>query len=266
MSKDKRKIIIKTKQEIENIKESWKYLTELLILLNKKTTVSMPLLDLEKIAINYIASHKASNIKWAFKWYNGFPTNLCLSVNDCVVHGIPDNYILKNWDILKIDCWITYKWWISDSAICVVIGWELANPTWYALTKATKAALDNWLKQIKPYKKIFAYSEEVEKTIKNKWFNIIKNLTGHWVGRMVHEAPYIYNYAHSDMKKVSFKPGMVVALEPITSLHSTDSVEKQWNSRNLYTKKWDIWAQWEYTIVITENWYEIISGITEEIF
>jgi len=111
-------IIIKNRQQIENIRISGKHLTELLYLLSTKAKAGISLIELEFVAEHYI---KTNNLKGAFKGYQGYPANLCLSVNDCVVHGIPDGYILKNGDLLKIDCGITYKGGISDAAITIPI-------------------------------------------------------------------------------------------------------------------------------------------------
>ena len=109
---------IKTPKQIENIRESGKYLNEMLYLLREKAKVGTELIELEFVAEHFIKTH---NLKGAFKGYDGFPTNLCLSVNDCAVHGVPDDYILKNGDLLKIDAGVIYEKGYSDSAISVVI-------------------------------------------------------------------------------------------------------------------------------------------------
>jgi len=259
MSKDS-KIIYKTVQQIENIRDSWKYLTELLWLLREKVWVWVALVELEDFAEAYIQKR---NLKWAFKWYQWFPANLCLSVNDCVVHGIPNRYVLKNWDLIKVDCGITYKWWISDSAFSVLVGWEMTDPIWYKLIKVTKDALDLALEYVKPWKSVYDYSREISRYMKQNWFNIIQNLTGHGVWVKVHEAPHIYNYPHPDTKYMKFKANMVVALEPITSLSSNDTIYKNWNDWNLYTKNWDLGAQWEYTILITEKGNEVLAWLRD---
>ncbi len=255
--------IIKTKQQIENIRASGKHLTALLYLLYSKAKAGITLMELEFVAEHYIKTH---NLKWAFKGYEGFPANLCLSVNDCVVHGIPDGYILKNGDLLKIDCWITYKWWITDSAITIPIWWEAANPLGYALAKATKKWLDESIKNIWPGKAMYEYSSHVYKIITNEWFTILSKLTWHGVGNKVHEHPHIFNTPNPEMKHIFFKPGMVLALEPITAVTSTDFVARPGNDWNLYCKGRDLWAQREYTILITEDGYEILSWITEDLF
>lgn len=250
--------LIKTKQQIDNISQSWKYLTELLMILEKYTKAGMALIELEIVAEEFM---KRNNIKWAFKWYEWFPANLCLSVNDCLVHWIPDDYVLKNWDLLKIDCGVNYKWWISDAAISVLIWWEFADPKAWELIQSTKKALDEWVQKIMNWKKIYDYSRTVNDEIKKSEFKVIKRLTWHGVGNAVHERPYIYNRPHPDTQKIDFKSWMVVALEPITAISSDDFVEWS-NWWNLYTRDWDLWAQWEYTVLVTDNWYEILAGVS----
>lgn len=255
-------IIIKSNKQIDNIRKSGKYLNELLIKLAKAVKPGLSLIELEFIAEDYV---KKNNLKWAFKWYNWFPANLCLSVNDCVVHWIPDGYVLKKWDVLKIDCGITYEWWITDSAITVIVWWKETNLLWYELAKATKEGLDIAIQNIWPGKHLHEYSHAIQKHVNNKWFSIIEKLTWHWVWVKVHEKPYIYNYPHPDSKKIKFEPGMVIAIEPITSITSKDFELQAHSERNLYCKNGDIGAHWEYTILITEDWYEILSWITEDI-
>lgn len=109
-----KKIIIKTPQQIANIREAGKHLTEILQKLRSVTKVGMALIELEEIAQAYITQH---NLKGSFKGFNGYPANLCLSVNDCVVHGIPNRYILRSGDLLKIDCGITVDKCIADAAV-----------------------------------------------------------------------------------------------------------------------------------------------------
>lgn len=260
---DKDDIIIKTPKQIENIRTSGKYLTELLYLIYSKAKAGISLIELEFVAEHFVDQH---HLKWAFKWYKWFPANLCLSVNECVVHGIPDRYILKTWDLLKIDCGIVYEKWISDSAISMIIGGEAANPLWYELIKATKEGLDHAIQRVKPHGYIVEYSQAINDFIKNKWFSLIEKLTGHGVGVRVHERPYIYNYPHKDTKKIQFESGMVLAFEPITAVTSTDFVTKPHSEWNLYCKNGDLGAHREYTIVITDTGYEILSGIIEDLW
>lgn len=92
---------------------------------------------------------------------------------------------------------------------------------------------------------------------------MIKQLTGHGVGTSVHEGPYIYNRPNATVKELTFEPGMVVALEPITAERSSDYTERPGNHRNLYTSKGDLGAQREYTVAITDDGVEILAGVTD---
>lgn len=255
-----KKIIYKTKEQVDNIRESWKYLNELLILIYENANTWVSLIELEYIAQSFIIKY---NLSGAFKWYLGYPANLCLSINDCVVHGIPNEYKLMDGDLLKIDAWISYKWWISDAAISKIIWWNHLNYQWYELVKATKDWLDIAINQVWPNKLIYYFSDTIYKYIRSKWFNVLKYLTWHWVWENVHEWPYIYNWPHKDTGVIKFQSWMVLALEPITAINSTDFKENPRIPWSIFTKLWDLWAQREYTIAITDNGYELLAWITD---
>lgn len=253
-----KKIIIKTPEQIAKIQEAWKYLTELLQLTRSFCKPGLTLLEVEQYASDYLKKHQ---LKGAFKNYQGFPANCCLSLNDCIVHGIPDKTILKNGDLLKIDIGVEYKWCIADAAVSTIIGGEFTNSLGQKLIDTTKTWLDSGLQFFQPGKKTIERAEHISSHMKENGCSIIKPLTGHGVGQYVHEGPYIYNYPHSESYYITLQPWMVLAIEPITAITSEDYKEKPWNHRNLYTKKGDLWAQREYTIVITENGYEILAGV-----
>ena len=254
------KNLIKTPQQIQNISDSCAYLTELLHYLKEHTKAGMSLIEVEELAQAWLDKR---NLKGAFKGYEGFPANLCLSVNDCVVHGIPDETLLKNWDLLKIDTGVLYKKGISDACISMIIGDAGLNPLGAELIKITKQALDRWVASIETWGFAYDYSKTVYNHVKNNGFEIIKTLTGHGVGNEVHELPHFYNYPNAKMKKIEWIPWMIIALEPITAIKSDDVVYHE-SDRNLYCRKGDLGVQWEYTVLITENGPKVLAGVTED--
>ncbi len=133
------KIIIKTPEQIDNIREAGKYRLEMMVELRNRSKAGVTLMDLENYADSYI---RKNGVTGAFKGYEGFPANLCLSVNDCVVHGIPDDYVLKNGDVLKIDTGITYRGNLCDACTSLVVGGDHTNPKGADLISTTKLALD----------------------------------------------------------------------------------------------------------------------------
>ncbi len=217
-------------------------------------------MELEVYAERFLMSN---NLIGAFKWYGWFPTNLCTSNNDCVVHGVPDAVPLVAWDLLKVDCGINYKWWISDAAFSVVIWGDEANPTAATFARSTKEALDEWIKVIKAWVSGKAFGRAMKQAIESRDMTIIKHLTWHGVWSDVHEEPHIYNRPQNSMKRRSFVENQVVAIEPITALWSESYNEKKWVNHNLYTSLWDLWGQWEYTLLVTKSGVEVLAGLEE---
>ncbi len=252
--------ILKSEEQKEILRDAWKWHNELLRILMEAAKEWVRLVDIEQQAENFLNMH---NLTWAFKWYHWFPANCCLSVNDCVVHGIPDDTILQNWDLLKIDIGVTYKGLITDAAVSLIIWWKEHNKEAAKLVQATHLALDKWLKTLYPWSTFLWYGKTVEQTIKDNWMSIIKNLTWHWVWLDVHEAPTIYNRPHKSLKKIIAEPWMVVALEPITAISSNSYTHGKKNEWNLYTQNRDLWAQREYTVIINDTRIEIIAWIQE---
>lgn len=257
-----KKAHIKTTQQIDNIREAGKYLTELLHLTYNNAKPGVVLLELEQAADQFL---RMNNVRGAFKWYQWFPANLCLSINDCVVHGIPDETILQPGDVLKIDVWVTYNDNIADAAISMVVGGAWNNKLGQKLIESTKKALDKALPEVATNKPLSNFARTIFKSITWDGFNVLKNLTWHGVGIDVHEWPYIYNRPHPSTKSIAFEPGMVVALEPITAMRSSEFVEHPNQPRNIYTKNWDVGAQWEYTVAIHPDHTEVLAGVTENL-
>lgn len=255
-----------TDQEIEKIRKSGEFLNQLILHIADKVEPGISLLELEKYASDFIAQLQKNNpkhdIKWAFKWFEWYTANLCLSYNDWLVHGIPSKYILKSWDLLKIDTGIKCDGYITDSAVSVVVWWLKTNPKAAKLIQSTKNALDESIQIIKKDLSLFDYGRFVYNHIKKDWYEIIRWLTWHGLGKTVHEDPWISNYPDARLKSIKFRPGMVFALEPITAEYSDDFVGSK-NGRDLFTIKWDLWCQWEYTLAFCKDGVELMSGITD---
>lgn len=255
-----KKIILKTPEQIEQIRYAGKHLTTLLRALVDQAQPGVSLLALEAWASEYLAQHQLTG---SFKGYQGYPANLCLSVNSCVVHGIPDATILAPWDLLKIDAGVTYQGMIADSAVSVVVGGRATNPQATQLIMATKEALDAGIKTIVIGESMYPFGDTVYTHLTKRGCSVIKQLTGHGVGTAVHEWPYIYNRPYHELRQQYREAWLVVALEPITAQTSETFIEKQGIPRNLYTHGGDLWAQREYTIACHDTGYEILAGVTD---
>lgn len=167
-------IISKSNHVIEKIRIAGQYHNELLMMLYQYIAPGQTLKDIEDVAMRYIKKH---NLIAAFHGFNGYPAYICTSLNDCVVHGIPDRTVLKPGDLLKVDLGINYLGGISDAAFSVVVGGPETNPEAQHMIDTSKNALDAGMKLVKAGNFISHYSEAVADHVRENHFSVIKTLT-----------------------------------------------------------------------------------------
>jgi methionyl aminopeptidase len=183
-----------------------------------------------------------------------YPGSICISVNDEVVHGIGDNRILKEGDIVGLDGGVTHKGMISDSARTIPVG-EISHED-EELLRVTKEALMAGIRAAKCGKYVNDISKAIEKAIPKK-YGVVKILSGHGVGYKVHEEPYVPNF-DDGVKGPKLVPGLVLALEPMVNL-GTDEVYLADDGYTFITKDHKKSAHFEHTILITEGDAEILT-------
>lgn len=204
-------------------------------------------LDLDVIAARTIAEAGA---KPSFLGYHGYPATICTSVNDVVVHGIPDARPLRVGDVISIDCGAIVDGWHGDAAITVGIG-TLAEPV-AALVAACESSLAAGIAVMRPGKRLSDIGAAVQANIESAGpYGILTEFTGHGIGRQMHEPPFVPNY-RSRRRGPRLDPGVVLAVEPMITLGrphvSTDADE--WTVR---TDDGSVSAHVEHTIAITAN-------------
>lgn len=193
-----------------------------------------------------------------FRWVYDFPANICISVNDVVVHWLPREWLVfKNWDLATFDFWIKDKeYWINtDAAFSVIIWWVDKNPKWAKLIEANKKALYAWIAQARAWNKVWDISAAIWKEIVWAWFKVVKQLTWHAIWKELHEKPYIPNFWKAWYWMV-LKKWMTLAIEPILWETSWEIVD-EWDWE-IYIKDGSLWSQYEHTILITDWEAEII--------
>lgn len=188
--------------------------------------------------------------------YEGFPSSICASINDEVVHAIPSNRKLKSGDIITIDLVVTYKGCMADTARTYKVGHVSKEKS--DLLKYTEEALYKGLSVIKPGIILNDVCTAIESVAKEHNYGVIRELTGHGIGKYMHEDPDIPNYSNSESNLV-LKQGMTLAIEPMFSLHSRKvwMLEDGWT---ITTQDGSPAAHFEHTIVVTDNGYEILTG------
>lgn len=246
-------ITIKSAREIELLKKAGHivYLTHQYLKPYIKEGITTK--ELDTLAEKFIISQGATP---SFKGYEGFPATLCTSINDQVVHGIPDDSTLKNGDIITIDIGACYKGYHGDSAWTYSVG--DVDPKLKELMLDTEKSLYIGLEQIKPGNRIGDIGYAIEKYAKEKKLGVIKELCGHGVGTCVHEDPEIPNYGNKGVGP-RIKEGMVLAIEPMLTM-GDEAIYVLDNDWTIVTEDHSPSAHYEHTIVVTKDGYEILTG------
>jgi len=246
-------ITLKSKQEIETLKKGGKILAQVLREVKAKAVAGVTTEELDKMAEELILIQGGVP---SFKGYgdtaNPFPATLCISVNEQLVHGIPNEYILKNGDIVSLDIGMRYpakNGLYTDMAITVPVG--VINKKTQELLKVTKHALDIWIKEVKPGKTINQVAMEVQKYVEGKGFSVIRALVGHGVGHQVHEDPQLPNY-FTPGNDMPFKEGMVLAPEPMVAIGGW-KVKTERDGWTISTSDKSLTAHFEHTIAVTKH-------------
>lgn len=245
-------ITIKSEREIELMREAGKmvYMTHQYLKNFIKPGITTK--ELDRLAEEYI--RKMGGVPTC-KGYEGFPATLCTSVNDTVVHGIPDNYKLKDGDIITIDMVIGYKGYQGDAAWTYAVG-EISDDKKY-LMEHTEKALYEGVKQVKPGNRIGDISNAVEEYANKHHLGVVKELCGHGIGREMHEDPEVPNYGTKGTGP-KLREGMVICIEPMLNLGTADiyMLDDEWTIK---TDDGKPAAHYEHTILVTKDGYEILT-------
>lgn len=246
-------ITLKSKREIELLKEAGHivYLTHQYLRPHIKAGIKTK--ELDSLAEKFIRSKGATP---SFKGYEGFPSTLCISINDEVVHGFPSERVLKEGDIISIDIGACYKGYHGDSAWTYTVG-EASDDAKYLL-EHTEKALYEGIKQAKVGNRIGDISYAVEKYATEHNLGVVKELVGHGVGTSVHEAPDVPNYGTKGTGP-KIRDGMVIAIEPMLTLGSPDIYVED-NDWTIKTEDSSLSAHFEHTIAITNEGVIILTG------
>lgn len=246
-------ITIKSKREIELLKEAGHIVFLTHQYLKPFIKAGITTKELDKLAEDFIISHDATP---SFKGYEGFPSALCISINEEVVHGFPSNRKLKNGDVVSIDIGACYKGYHGDSAWTYAVG--EVDPDKAYLMKHTEKALYEGIKQVKIGNHIGDIAHAIEEYAKLHHLGVVKELVGHGVGTSVHEDPEVPNYGTKGTGP-RLRAGMVIAIEPMLTLGSPD-VYIDDNDWTVISEDGSCAAHYEHTIAVTEDGVLILTG------
>ncbi len=247
-------ISIKNEQEIDLMRKSGEITYDMFMALKDIIKPGVTTEEIDKFAYDFITSRGALP---AFLGYEGYPATLCISINDMVVHGIPDNTKIKKGDVVSVDAGSIYKGYYSDSAYTYVVG-KVDKKT-QDLVDNTRKALYEGIKVVKAGIKLNDVCSAIEKVARDNGYGVFDCLTGHGVGIHLHEDPYIPNLSNHESEGIILKEGMTLAIEPMFTLGSKDiyMLEDGWG---IATYDGKTAAHFEHTVLVTKDGYEILTG------
>ena len=252
-------ITIKTKEEIEILKEGGHILAEVLRELAKlaKPGVSTGFLDQKARELISARGGEPAFLNYHPTFMDKpYPASLCVSLNNVIVHGLPsEKTILKNGDILKLDLGVKYKNLFTDAAITVGIG-ELTEEK-HKLIDITKQALKLAINEVRPGNHIGDIGFAIENYIENNGFYVIEILVGHGVGHAIHEEPNVPNYGKKGQGPI-LKPGMVLAIEPMVALKSKE-VQLSKDGFGYETLGGSLSAHFEHSVAVTKDGHLVLT-------
>ena len=248
-------ITIKSAQELDAMRLAGSIVGDTLTLLKRSVEPGMTTRDLDNIAYKNITAHGATP---SFKGYRGFPGSICASVNEEIVHGIPGKRVLKEGDIIKMDCGATINGFIGDAAVSVAVG--KVSQEAVDLMEATRLSLEEGIKAATPGNRIGDIGSAVQTFSEARGYGVVREFVGHGIGRFLHEDPQVPNYGQPGRGQL-LRAGMCIAIEPMLNIGDwrTRILDDNWT---VVTADGSLSAHFEHTIAITEEGPEILTKHT----
>lgn len=248
-------IIIKTPEQIEGIRKSSQLTCQILDLLEERIQPGMTTNEINEWVHDYTISHGAYPAPLN---YRGFPKSVCTSLNDVICHGIPDDTVIQEGDILNVDVTCVLNGYYGDSNRMYCIG-EVSE-TAKKLVRVSKECLDLGIEQVKPFNTIGDIGHAIQKHAEQQGFSVVRDFCGHGVGIEFHEDPQVPHYGVPKSGPV-LMPNMVFTIEPMINAGRYQSriLSDRWTA---VTVDGSLSAQWEHTMVVTEKGVEVLTAPT----
>lgn len=250
------KIHLKNQQELNIMRENGRVLAQLFEKYKEILTPGMTTYDLDRIAEEFMLSKGG---KPSFKGYQGFPGSICSSVNQVIIHGIPDEKtVLQEGDIIGIDLGFYKDGFHVDTAFTFLVG--KVDALKEKLCQTTKEALKLGILSTRIGKSLFDISNAIQTKVESEGFSVVREFVGHGVGKNLHEAPQIPNYRKNGLSKIKLKEGMTLAIEPMVNAGAADIVIKS-DGWTICTADGKPSAHYEHTVAVTKKGPLILTAL-----
>lgn len=246
--------IIKTKEQIDGIRESGKINVAVLDEVAARIKIGMSTQEIDDIVSQTTKKYGAIAAPLN---YEGFPKSVCTSINSQVCHGIPsEEDILEEGDIVNVDVSTIYKGYFSDSSRMFCMG--NVHPEWQKLVDVTKESIQVGLNEVKPWNFLGDMGEAIHNFVKAHGYTVVRDIGGHGVGLEFHEDPFV-SYVTKKGTEMLMVPGMVFTIEPMVNMGTDEIFVDEANDWTVYTDDNMPSAQWEVTVAVTEGGYELLA-------
>lgn len=247
-------VYTRSEREINMISKSCQIVADTIEMLSEYVIAGASLIDLDNKAEEYIVSCGA---RPAFKGYMGFPSTLCISIDDAVVHGLPHDGYLREGQIVGIDCGAELNGYYGDHAKTFAVG-EISDEK-NNLMQITKESLYKGIEQAKPGNYVGDIGHAVQSHAESYGYSVVRELVGHGIGEKLHEEPQVPNYGNPN-QGYKLHAGMCIAIEPMINLGSKEiyTAKDGWT---IFTMDGQVSAHFEHTIAIKEDGPHILSEV-----
>lgn len=245
-------LYLKTDEEVGMLKESNMLVSRTLALVASFIKPGITTLYLDGIAESFIRDNGGIP---AFKGYGGFPATLCTSVNEEVVHGIPSKYVLREGDIISIDCGVILNGWYGDSAYTFPVG-EISEEVKRLLTY-TKESLEEGVKEAIAGNRVGDISHAVQSKAESGGYSVVRELVGHGLGKKLHEPPEVPNYGKRGTG-MKMEKGLVICIEPMINMGRKETIQLRdgWTIRTIDGKPS---AHFEYAVAVDKGKADVLT-------
>lgn len=255
-----RGVVLKSQRELEIMRRAGRINALALLACWRAVRPGVTTADIDAAAVKVLEQHRAQS---AFEGYEGpypYPAVTTISINEELVHGIPSERRLQEGDIVSIDCGSVVEGFVGDSAFTVGVG-EVSERA-ERLMEATLEALFAGIEHMRPGQRSGDVSAAIQVVVEAAGFNVVREYTGHGVGRNMHEDPQVPNYGKADTG-LRLKPGLTVALEPMVMAGGPETrvLKDQWT---VAARDGDLTAHFEHTVAVTEDGPWILTALDEE--
>jgi methionyl aminopeptidase len=245
-------LYFKTDEEVRLLRESNLLVSRTLAEMASLIKPGITTLYLDRIAESFIRDNGATP---AFKGYGGFPNTLCTSVNEEVVHGIPSEYVLKEGDIISVDCGVILNGWYGDSAFTFPVG-EIKEEV-RRLLDFTRAALEEGVKEAIAGNRVGDISYAVQSKAESGGYTVVRELVGHGLGRKLHESPEVANWGNRGTGP-KMEKGLVICIEPMINAGKKETVQMK-DGWTIKTADGKPSAHFEYAVAVDKGRADVLT-------